>query len=347
MKSTTNILLIEDNPDDVFLINTLLEQAEEGQFKVTPVNSFASALACLQKKCFDIALLDLSLPDSQGIETLLSLREQAPSLPTVVLTEGKYDPALAGEIMQYGAQDYLVKGKISQNWLNRTIIHAIARFQKNAALFETERQYQQKLIRRIHAYETKIASMDGRLKVLETLSFTDGLTEISNRYHFEVVFHQNWLQACQHGQPLSLIMVDIDCFKQFNDSLGHLEGDRCLRQIAQALEKTLLGQPGGMVARYGGEEFVVVLPNVSGQAALDVATKLRLGVHDLGIRHPNSTVNSWVTASFGVASTVPTSHISTKNLIYKADRALYVAKANGRDRISYYQPSSLVPQLIG
>lgn len=346
MKSTIDILLIEDNPRDVFLINALLENAEEGQFQVTHVDSLGAALACLQQTCFDLALLDLSLPDSQGLETLLSLRTHAPTLPTVVLTEGKYDPVLAGDMMRHGAQDYVIKGKISHNDLNKTIFHAIVRFQNNAVLVETERQYQQELIRRIHDYKNTITSMDRRLKVLETLSFTDGLTEISNRYYFEVVFNRYWLRACRYGLPLSLVMVDLDHFKQFNDRLGHLEGDRCLRQIAQALKKTLIGQSGGMVARYGGEEFVVILPNVSGPAALAVATRLKLGVKDLCIRHPNSSVGSWVTASLGVASMVPTSEIQPTDLLRQADCALYEAKENGRDRISYCCPPALVPQPI-
>ncbi|MBT9317367.1 GGDEF domain-containing response regulator [Leptothoe spongobia] len=340
MESTTNILLIEDNPGDVLLINTLLEKAEKGQFNVTHVDSLGLALACLQQTRFDLALLDLSLPDSHGLDTLLSLRARAPKLPIVVLT-GLYDATLAGQVIQHGAQDYLVKGKINQNWLNNTILHTITRFQKNEALFETEQQCKQKLIRRLHIYEDKITCMDGKLKILETLSFTDGLTQISNRCYFEAAFKKNWLQASRCRQPLSLMMIDIDYFKQFNDSCGHLKGDRCLRQIAQTLKKAL--EPSrGIVARYGGEEFAVILPDAPIQAAVEVAQSLRSEVKDLSIRHPNSTISSWVTASFGVAAVVPKAQTPSADLINKADRALYVAKENGRDRISYFQSSTVV-----
>ncbi|MBT9317366.1 GGDEF domain-containing response regulator [Leptothoe spongobia] len=341
---STNILLIEDNPGDVFLINTFLEKAEKGQFNVTHVDSLGSAVTCLQQTHFDIALLDLSLPDSHGLDTLLRLQAKAPNLPTVVLTRVD-DAALAVHLMQHGAQDYLVKGKINQNWLNSTILHAITRFQKTEAIFETERQYKQELIRRLHTYEKKITCMDGKLKILETLSFTDGLTEIPNRYYFEVAFKKNWLQACRYQQPLSLIMIDLDYFKRLNDSRGHLAGDRCLRQIAQTL-KEALAPSGGVITRYGGEEFAVILPDSPVQTAVAVARTLGLEIKYLSIRHPNSAVSSWVTASFGVASVVPTSQISSKDLIYKADRALYVAKENGRDRISYFQQSSFFIQSI-
>ncbi|MEM9487014.1 MAG: diguanylate cyclase [Cyanobacteria bacterium P01_F01_bin.116] len=341
----TNILLVEDNLGDVFLINNFLAQAEEGPFNVTHVDSLGSALACLKQTRFDVALLDLSLPDSHGMDTLLSLQKKAPSLPTVVLT-GLDDMELAGHLVQNGAQDYLVKGKINQNWLNSTIHLAINRFKKTEELHKSENQRKRELVSRIHTYEKKISCMDGKLKILETLSFTDGLTEISNRYYFEIVFKKNWLQACRYKQPISLIMVDIDHFKRFNDSFGHLKGDCCLRQVAQTLKK-MLGQSKGMIARYGGEEFAVILPDTPVQEAVEVATSLGLGIKDLSIRHPNSTVSSWVTASFGVASVVPKPQMSSANLIYKADRALYVAKANGRDRIAYFQQPTFVTQSIG
>lgn len=344
MKSTTNVLLIEDNPGDAFLINNFLNKVEKEQFNVTHVDSLGSAFTCLESTRFDIALLDLSLPDSQGIDTLLSLQKKVPDLPAVILTELD-DAAFSRYVMQHGAEDYLVKGKINQNWLSSTISHAIFRFQKNENLHRNERQYKQKLMHQIHAYEDKITCMGGKLKVLETLSFTDGLTEIFNRYYFEVVFKQSWLRACRFEQPLSLIMIDIDFFKQFNDGLGHLAGDRCLRQVAQAFKQTL-GFSEGVVARYGGEEFVVVLPNVSVLEAVDVAVGLQSGIKNLSIRHPNSPISSWVTASFGVAALMPKSLMAPADLIYQADRALYVAKKDGRDLITYFRPPAFVTQPV-
>ncbi len=345
MKSTTNILLVEDNPGDVFLINNFLDKADGGQFKVTHVDSLGSALVCLEKTHFDLALLDLSLPDSQGMDTFLSFQKSIPDLPTVILTESD-DVALSRYLMQHGAEDYLVKRKINQNWLSSTIHHAIIRFQKNENLHRYEKEYKQELMHRIHTYEDKITCMYGKLKVLETLSFTDGLTDISNRYYFEVAFKQSWLRACRLEQPLSLIMVDIDFFKQFNDSLGHLRGDRCLRQVARALQQSL-GQLGAVVARYGGEEFAVVLPNVPVLEAVDVAISLQSRIKNLSIRHPNSAISSWVTASFGVAALVPKPQMPSEYLIYKADRALYVAKKDGRDRITYFRPPAFVTQSLG
>lgn len=343
----THILLVEDNPGDVFLVNALLNQVELPPYEVTQVDSLSAAFQCLETDYFDVALLDLGLPDSQGMETLLGLQAKAPGLPTVVLT-GLEDEALSAQLVRQGAQDYLIKGQISQSWLKSAIAHAIARSKWLEEQYQKERQLQQSnwaLRYRVRECKNELAHMNDQLHLLEARSSTDALTGIANRYGFEQYLEREWLQARRDQRPLSVIMVDIDYFKQFNDSCGHPWGDECLKQVAQSL-KAALKRPLDLIARYGGEEFVAILPDTVQHGAVKLATKMGARVKALAIRHPDSAVSSWVTASFGVASVIPTQKASSVDLIEQADQALYRAKTAGRDRIAYFQPPNFVTQPI-
>ena len=263
----------------------------------------------------------------------------------MVLTDAE-DDALAAQLVWLGAQDYLIKSKISQSCLKNTISLAIARSQRMAVQHRYEQQLEQSnqaLQSEVRVCQDELDQLQEQLQHLSTIASTDGLTGISNRYCFEEYLEREWSQALRDQRPLSLIMIDLDCFKQFNDSCGHVQGDVCLRQVAQALDNSLK-RPRDLLARYGGEEFVAVLPDTPIQGAVQVATNLRAGIRSLGIRHPSSTISSWVTASFGIASMLPTSSITSSDLVNEADRALYLAKENGRDRIAHFQPSTLVTQ---
>ncbi|WP_153115565.1 GGDEF domain-containing protein [Rhodocyclus tenuis] len=166
---------------------------------------------------------------------------------------------------------------------------------------------------------------------LELLSNTDGLTGIANRRSFDHVFLQEWQRAQRSGNPLALIMLDVDHFKLFNDRYGHLVGDDCLRSLAQVLLKEVR-RSGELVARYGGEEFVVLLPDSDLHAAADTARRIQEAVRALAI--PHADVPSWIVSfSLGVASLTPNREQVPDDLLSKADAALYHAKNLGRDRV--------------
>lgn len=165
---------------------------------------------------------------------------------------------------------------------------------------------------------------------LERLAFMDGLTQIANRRHFNDRFNQEWLRMRRMQAPLSLILCDIDCFKQYNDTCGHLAGDECLRQIATLL-RTTLKRPADLVARYGGEEFAIILPDTSEAGAIQVAQKIQTNLQRQQIVHPSSSAAPWVTLSLGIATIVPHADMSFHDLIDCADRALYEAKSEGRN----------------
>jgi diguanylate cyclase (GGDEF)-like protein len=166
---------------------------------------------------------------------------------------------------------------------------------------------------------------------LKQLAISDGLTQIANRRHFNQSLQSEWKRLARERSPLSIILCDIDYFKLYNDTYGHLAGDRCLQQVAQVLGRTTQ-RPADLAARYGGEEFVVMLPNTDLAGALRVAESIRTQVRRLEIIHLKCPVKPQVTLSLGVASTTPVPHSSPESLIRTADLALYQAKAMGRDR---------------
>jgi diguanylate cyclase (GGDEF)-like protein len=167
---------------------------------------------------------------------------------------------------------------------------------------------------------------------LERLSSMDGLTGIANRRTFDAVLEREWKRAQRSRKPLSLIMIDIDFFKQFNDCYGHQQGDECLRQVARVLAATLR-RAADLAARYGGEEFALLLPETDLEQAVWLAKECRSRIIEQQIAFKHSTISNVVTISLGVGTSVPVPGISPSALIEIADKALYRAKENGRNRV--------------
>ncbi|MBL4815179.1 MAG: diguanylate cyclase [Shewanella sp.] len=170
---------------------------------------------------------------------------------------------------------------------------------------------------------------------LEELSHTDGLTKIANRRKFDEQFEKEWQRAVRSNTSLSLIMIDIDNFKQFNDHYGHLAGDQCLRDVAKSLKSTM-SRNTDLVARYGGEEFVILLPNTNESELL--ADKCRMIIEKLHIPHEPSSVSEYVTISLGVISANPTQNSDPLAFSAKADKLLYLAKDLGKNRVCIEEP---------
>ncbi|HLO52457.1 MAG TPA: diguanylate cyclase [Kamptonema sp.] len=167
---------------------------------------------------------------------------------------------------------------------------------------------------------------------LQRLATTDELTGIANRRQFNRALNLEWRRCARELVPLSLIICDIDFFKFYNDCCGHPAGDACLVQVACAIAGSIK-RPADLAARYGGEEFIVLLPNTTPEGAIAVARAIRNSVETLKHPHPQSPINPYITLSFGIASTFPHFHSSLDAIIKSADRALYQAKAKGRNRI--------------
>ena len=188
-------------------------------------------------------------------------------------------------------------------------------------------EFLQKIL--IQRKNNQLKNANERLKNLVDI---DALTGISNRRHFDHVLDEEWRRAKRRQYPLALLMVDIDYFKAYNDSLGHVKGDECLRQVAQ----NLLAQarrPGDLVARYGGEEFSVILPALDREEATVVAENFCNKIFEMAIPHPGSEIADCVTVSIGVAVQTPNAHNERGDLLKQADDALYLAKKRGRNRV--------------
>lgn len=198
---------------------------------------------------------------------------------------------------------------------------------------------------RLHAElamsQESLKRSEGQLReanaLLSELSIRDGLTGLYNRRRFDEVFEMEWRRSLRSLRPLALLMIDVDCFKDLNDTYGHQRGDDCLREIARVLEE----QPRrghDMVARFGGEEFVVLLPGADIPGAMRIAENIRRAIEGQKIEHKRSVAGPWVTVSIGVSSRAPQVGETPETMLYDADMALYAAKQLGRNRVEIRQP---------
>ena len=166
------------------------------------------------------------------------------------------------------------------------------------------------------------------------LAYLDALTLLPNRRYYDAFLRREWKRASRHRYPLSMIMIDIDCFKAYNDTLGHQQGDQCLHQVARTLRR-YFRRSGDLIARYGGEEFCVVAA-CDAEQIVQLADIMRAAVEMMHLPHPNSPISSYVTVSLGVATIVPNEKIDSGELMHQADQALYLAKHTGRNRVARY-----------
>ncbi len=201
------------------------------------------------------------------------------------------------------------------------------------------------LAEREQAIHLRTQELSERARELMASNFTleqnmgvDALTGVANRRAFDEVYANSWRLALRNAQPISVIMMDIDHFKRYNDFYGHLKGDACLRDVAAAVQ-SVIRRPGDQFARYGGEEFVAVLMQTDGAAAQKLAETMRATVRQLLIKHAGVGDGSVLTASFGVASCIPDALVKSTELVALADDALYQSKRDGRDRVTVHSLS--------
>lgn len=229
---------------------------------------------------------------------------------------------------------------LDDDFLHRILGVFLAIFTVAMWLFANQiaRTLRQAFVQQLHneALAQSLRQSNARLHVLNEelrqLSATDSLTEVANRRYFEDRYNAEFSRASRDGSHLSLIMIDVDHFKAFNDELGHVEGDHCLRRLALRIRDSLK-RPTDLVARYGGEEFIVLLPATPLEGAAALAEEIRNNVRALAIPHPSSTTGPHVTVSLGVTGAVPDRRMGRDALLRRVDEALYAAKAAGRDRV--------------
>jgi diguanylate cyclase (GGDEF)-like protein len=292
------ILIVDDAKENINVLAELLRP----DFRIRAATSGERALEiAFSDNPPDLILLDIMMPGIDGYEVCKRLKEctQTKSI-TIIFVSGKVSEEDIIYGFNLGAVDYITKPFSAVIVKARVGMHAE--------------------LKRYRDY-------------LENISYLDGLTGISNRRKFDEYLHTTWNMAIRVTMPVSMILLDIDLFKEYNDTYGHQEGDTCLIQIAQTLSRAIVRKTD-LLARYGGEEFVCILPNTDIDNAYIMAEKLRLSVMDLKIPHSCSTADRIVTISAGVASEYPAKNLSFTSLIKSADDALYRSKATGRNRVS-------------
>lgn len=268
-----------------------------------------------------VILQDLVMPGLDGLTLVREYRNNPMTrdIPIIVLST-KEDPLIKSAAFAAGANDYLVK--LPDN------IELVARIRYHSRSYMT-------LLQRDEAYRALRVSQQQLLDtnlVLQRLMNSDGLTGLSNRRHFDEYLELEWRRAIREQTQLSLMMIDVDYFKAYNDNFGHLEGDEALRQVAKAIRASC-SRPSDLPARYGGEEFALVLPNTSPGGARLLAEKLRQTVAGMNIQHIAPTEGSSLTVSIGLATLVPPVGSHSRQLIQSADQGLYAAKHNGRNQV--------------
>ncbi|WP_447651695.1 diguanylate cyclase [Pseudomonas abietaniphila] len=268
-----------------------------------------------------VILQDLVMPGLDGLTLVREYRNNpiTRDIPIIVLST-KEDPLIKSAAFAAGANDYLVK--LPDN------IELVARIRYHSRSYMT-------LLQRDEAYRALRVSQQQLLDtnlVLQRLMNSDGLTGLSNRRHFDEYLELEWRRAIREQTQLSLMMIDVDYFKAYNDNFGHLEGDEALRQVAKAIRASS-SRPSDLPARYGGEEFALVLPNTSPGGARLLAEKLRQTVASMNIPHIAPSEGSSLTVSIGLATIVPPVGSHSRQLIQSADQGLYAAKHNGRNQV--------------
>jgi diguanylate cyclase (GGDEF)-like protein len=297
------ILLIEDNPGDAVLVREYLKDAGKDRIRLAHADRLSEGLRRLSEEHFDAVLLDLFLPDSQGLDSVIALSGHPGGPPVVILT-GLEDEGLASRALRQGAQDYLIKGQFDGHLLMRALSHAIERTHSGMYL-----QY---------------------------LAHHDALTELPNRTLLHDRLRHALEQARRNRHTLAILFLDLDRFKEINDTHGHATGDLLLQSVAARLCGCV--RASDTVARVGGDEFVLLLPEISRvEDVTTVCDKIRAA-----FRSPFLVANRHlqVTASIG-ASLYPADAEDPETLLKDADTAMYRAKDRGRDNYQLY--SSPVP----
>jgi diguanylate cyclase (GGDEF)-like protein len=293
------ILIADDTPYNLKVLSAVLSQQN---YHLTLAHNGFETLKLAVTEAPDLILLDIMMPGMDGIEACQHLKQDPNTwdIPIIFLTaKSEDDDIIRG--LELGAADYITKPFNPKILLARVRTHL---------------------------------SLRQKTKELQEFAHKDGLTLIANRRRFDSYLETEWNRCLRTQTPLSLVMVDIDFFKNYNDTYGHLQGDEILKLTAKTLEKVVENTPY-LVARYGGEEFAIVLSNTPLEGAIGIAAKAHFEIANLNIAHKNSKLKK-LTASFGIATIIPSEQTTIKDLINTADTRLFKAKENGRNCIKVY-----------
>ncbi|MBN2651872.1 MAG: diguanylate cyclase [Spirochaetales bacterium] len=299
------ILIVDDQAVNIQTLSNLLKD----NYRILVANNGKKALEIVAyDEDIDLILLDITMPGMDGYEVCSKIKdnEKSSRIPIIFITARDSDKE-EERGFEIGAEDYIVKP------FSPSVVRARVKNHVNLKI---------------------------KTDLLEELSHMDWLTGIANRRYYEETFQQQWQQAVRSSWDISILMIDIDNFKSYNDHYGHGAGDECLKKVTLALKKEIK-RPSDMLARYGGEEFVVILPETDINGAKLVAQSMLSSVIDAAIPHAYSPVSGFVTVSIGCASVKASRSYDSHSLVENADSALYISKKSGKNQVTCFSSKSL------
>jgi len=322
---SAQILIVDDEKTLRLMLSRAMQK--EG-YQVVEMGSGEQCLTFCQQQLPDIILLDAILPGIDGFTCCAKLQNAfGDRCPPILMITSLNDQNSVDLAFEVGAIDYVTK---PIHWaVLRQRVRRILQASWTLAALHQKMEHERLLMEQLEAANRE----------LSRLASVDSLTQLANRRCFDQFLLQEWQRLLREQAPLSLILLDIDCFKSYNDTYGHQSGDTCLKQVASLINRTIK-RPADLAARYGGEEFAIILPRTSVKGAIFIAREIQVEMRAVAIAHSASSVSDLVTISCGIASIVPVPGSSSDELIARADQALYQAKLEGRDRISVHSDTN-------
>ncbi|WP_414543040.1 diguanylate cyclase domain-containing protein [Nostoc sp. CCY0012] len=323
------VILVAD--DDKTIRVLLREAMEQEGYRVVEVTDGKQCLDAYETVKPDIVLLDAMMPVMDGFTCCRQLLQIAKNNLISALanldTESAVGNTMISKIWER-TPILMITSLDDEESVDRAFDAGATDYLTKPIHWAVLRQRLRRLLQQAQVYK----QLEAANLALQHLANVDGLTGLANRRRFDDYLNTQWINLVQKQSPLSLILCDIDFFKLYNDYYGHPAGDVCIREVGTVLsQKAQRNQD--LVARYGGEEFAVIMPNTHAFGAFHVAKEIQAGVRELQISHHQSAVSEYITLSMGVTTIIPTWETSPGDLILAADKALYQAKEQGRDRI--------------
>lgn len=312
-----NILVVDDVKQNRYALEQILD---DDKHKIFLASSGAECLELLLHQTIHIVLLDIQMPEMDGFEVATFIRNnpKTTQIPIIFITAVNQTDHIDLEGYQSGAIDIIYKP------INQVILK-----QKINTLVEFI-EIQQILEKQVNEL-TLLNEKTQRMKEeIERLASIDYLTQTMNRRILDESFERFLNSAKRNENPISVLMLDLDNFKHYNDYFGHQKGDEALKTISAVLKETVK-RPLDTIGRYGGEEFMIILPETDEEGAKEVASNILKNVRAKKIKHAKTTNSEILTVSIGVASVIPNEKIAKEDMIELADKKLYLAKDSGRD----------------
>jgi len=301
------VLVVDDSRAVRALISGIIQDMGH---EVIEAENGSLAVSVYSKNTIDLVLMDVEMPEMGGFEATHKIRSIGKHWVPIIFLSGHNDDKDIVAGIDAGGDAYLAKP------VNATVLQAMVR-----------------AMNRISATQQALQNANRKLNQMARI---DSLTRLPNRRQFDEVLDREWSLSTRKKEPFSLIIMDVDFFKKYNDTYGHAKGDECLRKVADSMHSALL-RPTDTVSRYGGEEFAVILPNTDVNGATEVASRMCEFVEKMQIEHSSSDISNYVTMSAGVATRDPGGDVDRRKLFRIADENLYSAKENGRNQVCAQQ----------